>query len=67
MELAQGGLCAICKQPPSSGRYKKLCVDHDHKTAKVRGLLCYNCNMGLGYFHDNSIALEAAVAYLGKR
>jgi hypothetical protein len=51
---AQGGVCAICKQPETR-RIKKtntvcsLAVDHDHVTGDVRGLLCNRCNHGLGY------------------
>lgn len=41
MLAAQGGKCAICKRPPKS---RRLAVDHDHKTGKVRGLLCFRCN-----------------------
>lgn len=39
----QSACCAICKRPESSFK-KRLAVDHNHKTAKVRGLLCYYCN-----------------------
>lgn len=54
----QGNACAICKEQ------KKLVVDHDHQTGKVRGLLCTACNNGLGVFSDNSIRLRIAVDYL---
>jgi hypothetical protein len=37
----QGGICAICGRPPKTLR---LSVDHDHRTGRVRGLLCYQCN-----------------------
>lgn len=59
----QGGVCAICKQPPS-GRFKKLAVDHCHKTGKVRGLLHSGCNTALGRFGDDPEVLRNAVAYL---
>ncbi len=57
----QENLCAICKKKDEN---KVLCVDHDHATDKVRGLLCGNCNVGLGNFRDNTKVLEAAIAYL---
>ncbi len=57
----QGNLCAICLKKDKT---KVLCVDHDHTTKKVRGLLCHNCNVGLGNFKDNPKILESAIAYL---
>ena len=59
----QNGRCAICKQE-GDGRWKKLCVDHDHETGKVRQLLCRNCNMVLGQIRDNINLLEEMVVYL---
>lgn len=61
---AQGCVCAICKQP-SDGK-KALAVDHCHSTEQVRGLLCVNCNRGLGHFNDKPELLEAAIDYLQK-
>ncbi len=40
----QGGVCALCGQPPKT---RRLHVDHDHRTKQVRGLLCYRCNRAL--------------------
>lgn len=57
----QGGFCKICKMPPNK---KRLHVDHDHKTGRIRGLLCTNCNTGLGHFKENSRLLEEAINYL---
>jgi predicted nucleic acid-binding Zn ribbon protein len=47
MLLQQGGVCAICKRPQSV-EGKRLAVDHDHITNRVRGLLCNPCNMLIG-------------------
>ena len=58
----QSKKCKICNQNCPTG--KSLAVDHNHKTGKVRGLLCKNCNIGLGMFFDNLDFLESAVLYL---
>lgn len=59
----QGGVCAICKTPITDvGR--KLVIDHCHSTGKIRGLLCGQCNMGLGAFKDNIQNLKQAIGYL---
>lgn len=58
----QNGVCAICNKACSSGR--KLAIDHDHKTGRIRGLLCSNCNLGLGKFFDNKELLRKAISYL---
>ena len=56
----QNGVCAICK---GNGK-KKLAVDHDHVTGKVRQLLCIHCNTALGHFKDDPELLQAAIEYL---
>jgi recombination endonuclease VII len=56
----QGGLCVICLK----AREKPLRVDHDHKTKKLRSLLCDPCNLGLGHFGDDSAALRRAGDYV---
>jgi hypothetical protein len=61
----QNGVCAICKGV-GDGKWKKLCVDHDHETGKVRQLLCRNCNMVLGQVRDNVNLLEEMIKYLQK-
>jgi Recombination endonuclease VII len=55
-------VCAICNKPDLLNR--GLAVDHCHKTNKVRGLLCTNCNMGLGKFQDNVEYIQNALTYL---
>jgi hypothetical protein len=67
MEKAQNNLCAICGNPQHQfhkGTRKRLYVDHDHKTNKVRGLLCNNCNAGVGRFKDEPDRLRSAADYL---
>ncbi len=54
----QNGVCAICKASDN------LQVDHCHVTQKVRGLLCGNCNTGLGMFKDSKTSLVRAIEYL---
>ena len=58
----QGGLCAICCKPLVPGRGTH--IDHDHKTGKVRGLLCNKCNPLLGAALDDRDILLSAVDYL---
>ena len=60
--LDQDGVCAICQQECT--RFGRLSVDHDHKTGEVRGLLCNNCNKGLGIFKDEIKRFERAIKYL---
>jgi hypothetical protein len=61
MYRKQGGKCAICK---CHQRYQNLAVDHDHKSGKFRGLLCVNCNRGLGKFFDSPLRLRNAAEYI---
>ena len=58
----QHGACLICNFRPESPR--QLHVDHNHQTGEVRGLLCNNCNVGLGYFADNAERLARASMYV---
>jgi len=66
--LQQNNCCAICKT--DIGHYSKsnkkcrLAVDHDHKTGKVRGLLCNSCNRALGLLKDSITNLHSAIVYL---
>jgi hypothetical protein len=57
-------VCKICGKPETAINKKYLCIDHDHGTLKVRGLLCDNCNKGLGCFKDDIEALKKAIEYL---
>ena len=59
---SQGNTCAICKQESVTS----LCVDHCHKSGDVRGILCSNCNAGLGMFKDDPNILKKAINYLNK-
>ncbi|BCJ30236.1 recombination endonuclease VII [Actinocatenispora sera] len=58
MLAEQGGVCAIC------GRAAPEHVDHDHVSGGVRGILCFNCNGGLGHFRDDVEHLAKAISYL---
>ncbi len=59
----QNGVCAICGCK-GDGRWKTLCVDHCHKTGKIRGLLCRSCNTALGQMKDDPTIIQKAVLYL---
>lgn len=63
MMKAQGDECLLCDRPfPST---QKACVDHDHVTGQVRGILCINCNRAMGQLGDSYERLHRVVAYLG--
>lgn len=67
MFKTQNNQCAICgykHKEEYKGTQKSLCVDHNHKTQYVRGLLCKRCNVGLGYFNDDPMLLEKAINYI---
>jgi len=59
----QGHCCAICKKHITAIR-RRMNIDHDHDTNKVRGILCTGCNTGLGHLGDNVEGLKKAIAYL---
>jgi hypothetical protein len=65
---AQNHRCKLCGGdgfPMDPARHKvRLVVDHCHETGEIRGLLCHNCNRGLGLFKDNPSLLLSAAAYL---
>lgn len=66
----QNGACAICTCPErlrrKDGTPRNLHVDHDHKTGKIRGLLCHYCNTAIGAMRENEDLLLKAIAYLHK-
>jgi polyferredoxin len=68
LEKDQDNKCAICKKPETArkkgGFTKKLAVDHCHKSKKIRGLLCMNCNIAIGKFKDSVVLMQFAIEYL---
>src|SRR5262249_28416565 len=58
MLARQGGGCAICGRPDADN------VDHDHATGRVRGILCFNCNIAVGQMEDDEERFAAAIVYL---
>ena len=62
MELEQGGRCAICHQANPHGY--RLAVDHHHSTGQIRGLLCHNCNVGIGHFFEDTQRMMGTIVYL---
>lgn len=66
----QNGKCAICSKKfevkQGYNHQSGICVDHDHKTNKVRGLLCHSCNTGLGKLQDDIQILQKSIIYLNK-
>ena len=64
MSADQNHVCAICYKPDPAGR--RLAVDHNHETGKIRGLLCHTCNRAIGLLRDDRTLLSRASEYLGK-
>lgn len=58
----QNGVCAVCKK--CCATKKRLAVDHDHRTGRIRGLLCAGCNRGIGFLMDSPEHLEQGARYL---
>lgn len=58
----QQGVCALCFKPSPSTR--RLAVDHCHATGKIRGLLCFRCNAGMGQLGDDPELLRRAATYI---
>lgn len=69
MHDEQKGKCAICENPERhmrNGKVKALAVDHNHKTGAIRGLLCSDCNTGIGKLRDDPEIIRKAAKYLDK-
>lgn len=69
MLAEQSGVCAICNRQETQirlGKVQSLGVDHDHKTGKIRGILCAKCNTLLGKAEDDINILNSAIDYLTK-
>lgn len=64
MESAQHKRCAVCGTDKPGSNRKRWCVDHDHKSGVIRGLLCLKCNSGLGALGDNAVGVQRALDYL---
>jgi len=70
MDIAQGGVCKMCGQPPRGltrwGKAERLHTDHDHKTGKIRARLCLPCNSGLGSFGDDTDLMAEGICYVAE-
>lgn len=67
MVADQGGVCKICRRPPRGGRThhdQMLHVDHDHSSGRVRGLLCRQCNVAIGFLDEDVEIIASAIHYL---
>ena len=65
----QGGKCAICEENDTGmynqhGKIEYFCVDHNHKTGEIRGLLCSNCNTAIGLLKHDPAILAKAIKYI---
>jgi len=58
--------CCLCGDPEPVDRFKYLCVDHDHRTGKLRGLLCRKCNFFVGMVEENPLIFRKVTAYLSR-
>jgi hypothetical protein len=65
--LSQNGRCAICRADGPGRGHQNFCVDHDHQTGEVRGLLCHKCNRAIGLLGDAPETVQAAYEYLSKK
>ena len=65
MNKEQGGLCAVCRKPFIQRNEPQM--DHDHNTMEIRGLLCFQCNRGIGGLQDNPALCRVAAEYLERK
>ena len=64
VKLYQKNVCAICKRSKSkNGKLLVLCVDHEHFSGEIRGLLCWQCNKAIAIFQDDPLRMQAAYEY----
>jgi hypothetical protein len=56
--------CPLCKKIMTEKGQHSMCLDHCHKTNKLRGLICKKCNIGLGMFDDNWRTIQRAALYM---
>lgn len=69
MWAEQSGKCLICEidMAPRGREKHAACIDHNHETGEIRGLLCRGCNHGIGSLGDSPKVLQSAIEYLQKR
>ncbi len=60
---SQLNLCGLCNKPLTLGKYKGV-VDHCHTTGRIRGILCHDCNVAIGYIENSKIRLGLLKDYL---
>lgn len=65
LQARRCGICSEIREWDGTGKLPFV-VDHDHATGKVRGLLCAQCNSGLGFFRDRRDSLINAITYLDR-
>lgn len=59
--------CEVCRMFGNKGLKRPLCVDHCHKTGRIRGMLCHKCNTAIGLLNDNIGLLTKCINYLNKK
>lgn len=62
--ILDGAICDGCGREPRDTDSRRFHIDHDHRTNKVRGILCHGCNVTLGFFADSSEGLLSLAGYL---